>query len=140
MQIRSTIQVTTKNGLYAKGSGSATIKYWTHTFVFPIQDFYSSRAHAKLHAVGLQYRHRRRINTEDKAKVVAAVWGTEVTKFLATLAICHQDDLKKRINRITATWRSVCFEKMANHHTKPPPWLSKNECSPNKFSSSHPCC
>ena len=31
--------------------------------------------------------HRLRINTEEKAKVVAAVWGTEFIKFLAALAI-----------------------------------------------------
>ena len=44
--------------------------------------------------------------------VVAAVWGTELIKFLAALAIFHQDDLKNRINRITATWRNGCFGKM----------------------------
>ena len=38
-----------------------------------------------------------------RQKVVAAAWGTELVKFLAALAILHQDDLKKRINRITAT-------------------------------------
>ena len=31
--------------------------------------------------------HRRRINTEENAKVVAAVWGTEFIKFLAALAV-----------------------------------------------------
>ena len=41
---------------------------------------------------------RRRINTEEKAKVVAAVWVTELIQFLAALDILHQDDLKKRIN------------------------------------------
>ena len=38
---------------------------------------------------------RRRINTEEKAKVVAAAWATVLIQFLATLAIFHQDDLKK---------------------------------------------
>ena len=42
--------------------------------------------------------HRRRIYTEEKAKVVAAVWGTECIQFLATLAVLHQDDMKKRMN------------------------------------------
>ena len=45
--------------------------------------------------------HRRRIctiYTEEKAKVVAAVWGTEFIKFFTTLAILHQDDMKKRMN------------------------------------------
>ena len=44
-------------------------------------------------------RARRRIrtlNTEEKAKVVAAVWGTEVIQFLATLGILR-DDLKNRM-------------------------------------------
>ena len=45
-------------------------------------------------------------------KVVVAVWGTELIQFLATLAILHQDDLQKRLNRITATWQNGCFEKM----------------------------
>ena len=38
------------------------------------------------------------INTEEKAKVVAADYGTELIKFLAALAILHQDDLNKRMN------------------------------------------
>ena len=33
--------------------------------------------------------HRRRINTEEKAKVVAAAWVTELIQFLAKLAILH---------------------------------------------------
>ena len=39
-----------------------------------------------------QLEHKRKINTEEKAKVVAAVLGTELIQFLATLAILHQDD------------------------------------------------
>ena len=42
--------------------------------------------------------HRRRIKTEEKAKVVAVVWGTEVIQFLASLASLHHDDLKKKMN------------------------------------------
>ena len=42
--------------------------------------------------------HRRRIYTEEKAKVVAVVWGTELIQFLAAPAILHQDDLKNRTN------------------------------------------
>ena len=38
------------------------------------------------------WRHRRRIKTEEKAKVVDAVWGTELIQFLAALAILHKDD------------------------------------------------
>ena len=32
-----------------------------------------------------------------KAKVIAAVWGTEVIQFLATLSILPQDELKNRM-------------------------------------------
>ena len=34
--------------------------------------------------------HRRRMYTEETAKVVAAAWGTECIQFLATLAVLHQ--------------------------------------------------
>ena len=44
--------------------------------------------------------HRRRIYTEEKAKVVATVWGTEHIQFLAVLAVLHQDDLKKRMKSL----------------------------------------
>ena len=43
------------------------------------------------------YTHRRRISTEEKAKVVAASWGTELLPFLAALAILHPDELKNRL-------------------------------------------
>ena len=33
--------------------------------------------------------HRRRIKTEEKAKVIASVWGEEFIKFLAALAVLH---------------------------------------------------
>ena len=42
--------------------------------------------------------HRRRINTEEKAKVVAAVWGTEFIQFLAALALCTRTILTNRMN------------------------------------------
>ena len=38
----------------------------------------------------------RRIKTEEKAKVVTAVWGTELIQFLAALDIFHQDGLEKK--------------------------------------------
>ena len=34
--------------------------------------------------------------TEEKAKVVAAVGGTELLKCFTALAIFHQEDLKKK--------------------------------------------
>ena len=39
--------------------------------------------------------HRRRINKEERAKVVAAVWGTEFIQFLAVLAILPRIILKR---------------------------------------------
>ena len=48
---------------------------------------------------------RRRIKTEEKAKVVAVVWGTEVIQFLASLAILHHDDLKKKMNSTYSSQR-----------------------------------
>ena len=44
------------------------------------------------------YVHRRRLETEAKAKVIASVWGTEFMQFLAALAIVHKDFLKNRMN------------------------------------------
>ena len=41
-----------------------------------------------LHEVLLQAQ-RRRINTEEKAKVVAAIWGTELTLFLALASVFY---------------------------------------------------
>ena len=44
---------------------------------------------SKIITTALTLDHRRRIKTEEKAKVVAAVWGTDLIKFLATLAILN---------------------------------------------------
>ena len=38
--------------------------------------------------------HRRRINTEETAKVVASVWGEDFIQFPAALAILHLDDFE----------------------------------------------
>ena len=48
----------------------------------------------------------------------------------------HQDDLKKRINRITATWRNGCFENMDDHTTPKHP-LPKLMFSQKPFFSSN---
>ena len=45
---------------------------------------------------GIARCHKRRIKTEEKAKVVTAVWGTECIQ--AVVAILHQVDLKKGMN------------------------------------------
>ena len=41
---------------------------------------------------------RRRIKTEEKAKVVNSVWGEEFIQFLAVLAILPRTILKNRMN------------------------------------------
>ena len=38
--------------------------------------------------------HRRRIKTEEKAKIVASVWGAEFIQFLAALAVLPRTILK----------------------------------------------
>ena len=43
----------------------------------------------------VQDNRRRRIKTEEKAKIVAVIWGTELIQFIAVKAILHRDDLKK---------------------------------------------
>ena len=53
----------------------------------------------------MQKNSRRRINTEEKAKVVPVIWGTELIQFIAALAILHQDDLKKGINSAFSSYR-----------------------------------
>ena len=76
---------------------------------------------------------------DEKAKVVAAVWGTEFIQFYAALQILHQDDLKKRMIRRMDAWRNGCFRKIdGSHHTKQQP--SQNGYSSKKISSNHPCC
>ena len=44
------------------------------------------------------YCHRISTYTEEKAMAVAAAWEADLIKFLAALAILHQDDLKNRMN------------------------------------------
>ena len=44
--------------------------------------------------------YRKRIYTEENAKVVTAVWGTEFIKLLAALVVLQKDDVK---NRMTCT-------------------------------------
>ena len=44
---------------------------------------------------GFSSQHRRRIKTEEKAKVVAAVGGTELLQLFVVLAIFHLDEWKK---------------------------------------------
>ena len=43
--------------------------------------------------------HRRRVKTEEKAKVVASIKGKEFIKFLAALAVLKLMILNNRMNR-----------------------------------------
>ena len=47
-------------------------------------------------ASSIYFEHRRRIQTEETAKAVSAVWGTEVIQFLAELAIFHQENFEQQ--------------------------------------------
>ena len=58
-----------------------------------------------LHIAFLSLPHRRWIKTKEKAKVVAAVWGTTLIQFHVLLAILHQDDLKKGMNSSYSSYR-----------------------------------
>ena len=81
------------------------------------------------------------LGTEEKAKVVAAVYGTKLLQFFAALAIFHQDEVKNRNIRITAAWRNGYFGKMDGHpvHAIPSHYVPyQNGCSPIHFSSNHP--
>ena len=54
----------------------------------------------------IDYTHRIRIYTEEKAKAVAGVWGTKCIQFLVALAILHQDNLKNRMNSSFSSYHS----------------------------------
>ena len=45
---------------------------------------------------GWDWENRRRIYTEEKAKVVAAAWGTELLQFLVARSFLNLDNLKIR--------------------------------------------
>ena len=63
--------------------------------------------------------------------------GTEFIKLFAAPAVylAPWDDLKKRMNRITATWRSGCLNKMDDHlvHTTPNHHPTKMDVHPKTF-------
>ena len=78
------------------------------------------------------YEHRRRIKTEEKAKVVTDVWGTEYMKKKDEL---HQDDLKKGMYSSYSLYRPSAIvvnkqtEWFATANTHPeglvfPKWLT----------------
>ena len=70
--------------------------------IVPLQNLFD-RKHPWISGSAPHYgRHRRRIELEDKAKVVAFVWGAEFVPFLAAL-----DERKGRIHPIFPNGRSL---------------------------------
>ena len=88
--------------LFSRTAGAASVLAWGHR-VRGVHPGERPINQASLKNSQKYLSHRRWINTEEKAKVVSAAWGAEFIKFLAALAISHQDDVKKRINRTMAT-------------------------------------
>ena len=88
------------------------------------------------------FRHRRRMNTEEKAKVVAAAWGTELIQFLDAQAIFSPGWFEienEQNNGDMAKW--MLWQNgwsSGSHYTKPPHF--QNRCSPKKLRSNHPSC
>ena len=72
--------------------------------------------------------HKRRINTEDNAKVVAAFWETLFIQLLAALAILHyrtilknrmtctMDDLMKRMKGTRQGITNLVTQALESHH------------------------
>ena len=63
--------------------------------------------------------HRRRIKTEEKAKLVASVWGEECIQFLAVQAVLLRTTLKNRINSLDPSFYIEGFKlRFRNQHFK----------------------
>ena len=56
------------------------------------------RIHPKQQVTSVLRSHKRRMETEDKAKVVASAWGAKFIQFLAGLAVLPQSIWKKLLN------------------------------------------
>ena len=71
-------------------SQASLASFWTAISRLRSLRHWSSLSRHSVMCRTLGIEHRRRINTEEKAQVVAAVWGTELLiQFLAVLAILH---------------------------------------------------
>ena len=64
-----------------------------YTVLYILTEYASS-----LHSAVCTPFHRRRIKTEEKAKVVVDDWGAESVHFFAALGILGQADIKHRMN------------------------------------------
>ena len=84
--------------------------------------------------VGVWLQKKNKYRREGKCR--RCCLGTELNRFLAALDIFHQDDFEEMMNRIKATWRNGCLEKLDDHplHTIPNHAPSyQNGCSPKHF-------
>ena len=76
-----------------------------------------------------QREHRRFIKTEEKAKVVASVWGEECIQFLAALAILQRKIWKNRMNSsfsFKSSWCNTSYNlnrQVQNHTFQITMWL-----------------
>ena len=62
-----------------------------------------------LYIMQLIIMHRRRIKSEEKAKVVASVWKEEFIQFLAAIAVLPWTILKNRMNSSSSFKSSWCI-------------------------------
>ena len=60
--------------------------------------------------------HRRRIETEGKAKIVASVWGANFLNFFAALAVLYLSIWKKQFNS-TVSFKSTETKQLAPMQT-----------------------
>ena len=71
------------------------------------------------------WHHRRRIKTEEKANVVAAVWGEEFFQFLAALVILARTILKNRMNSSFSFKSSGCNSSYNSNCPAQNSWCGK---------------
>ena len=67
-------------------------KIWEHTTF----TFYKTQGH--FISLPVSFDHRRRMEREGKAKVVASIWGANCVQFLAMLAVLPRWILMKQLN------------------------------------------
>ena len=93
------------------GGVTALLLSVLHAAELPIYHFPYVPMHTK--GKGVIPPHTRIIYTEGKAKVVAAILGTEFNQFLAELAVLNQDGMKNRMNSSLVLVQLILFFKSA---------------------------
>ena len=58
--------------------------------------------------------HKGRVQTEEKAKVVASVWGAKFIQFVFALAVLLRKILNNRMNCIRMIWKRIVLGKLAS--------------------------